>query len=293
MLLYNLPVVELPGPKKRSPQACEKGCGDVGLHEEHCPACGSFHGFPNVKMAVSELASLEAARDRAMSDRPEVAVELAELRRVASSSQVAINVSYSFAHQLVKQPKLLFTSYESLVAADARRPADLDHDRQRVATDALLYGSNFQSIVFGALTPDGHGLSSYGPVSLVLREDAISDRASVLDENSFTFVQRHKVGPDRPPPPGHRSTWAMRGDLAITKLATKIEVGMTADQLKDLVITRGASRFDDDFFEVHLFRGFSHKTVERILFSTPPDDEVDRVIRDYLQGVGATEAVQQ
>ena len=84
-----------------------------------------------------------------------------------------------------------------------------------------------------------------------LRDVAISHRSTVLEENSFSFVEHHGLGPKSSFPPGFRSDWTRRNLLAVAKLADLIDVGPQRGGFQLLLQCSG--KFEtDQFMEVHI-----------------------------------------
>jgi hypothetical protein len=97
-------------------------------------------------------------------------------------------------------------------------------DRERLLADDLLFPGYKQEIRFGALSLDGLGVTDYGSCSIVLKNLAISDRATVFEENSLDFCRSRKLGVGSPVPPGYRSVWDERDLLGCAKLCAQKNV---------------------------------------------------------------------
>jgi hypothetical protein len=70
----------------------------------------------------------------------------------------------------------------------------------RLTVDATVRGSYGDRITYAALSADGRGVASYGAISMTLSDITVSDRATVLKNNSWRFVQsRNLFGKVLPP----------------------------------------------------------------------------------------------
>lgn len=139
----------------------------------------------------------------------------------------------------------------------------------RPVVETALFGDEFKKeIHYAALTLDGRALSSYGGCFVLLREAMIAHRASVFEENSLLFMKRHKINlfeVDRLPQ-GYRATWADRGQLAVAKLAARIDSRARSGQFAGLLMRAATKRTNDDFVEVHLFGPMTAYTFEKVTY---------------------------
>ena len=94
-------------------------------------------------------------------------------------------------------------------------------DEERKSTDKWLFKECGRHVRYAALSLDSClGLTSYGDCFFSLDGEQISNRASVLEENSIIFFRKHSLNLN--PPRGFRSTWAERHKLVMAKLACKM-----------------------------------------------------------------------
>lgn len=191
-----------------------------------------------------------------------------------------ISVDVGFLDTLLGSPKALYAAYQDQVDAGTRMRAAPADDRNRTAVEGILFGSWGGSISYAALSLDGRGLSSYGPVSIQLKELAIDDRASVLEENSYRFVQSHRLVPLDPLPMGFRAPWSTRGDVATAKLGDKVKQSTKSKEHARLLLSPGKSRHEDDFVEVHIFGPFSRDAIGGVTVLETPRNPPDQVLLD-------------
>ena len=260
------------------------GCGKCGTEVpdavRDCPICGTHHGFPNVKSAASEAAELqgrwEAARLDARGRGCDAQVQA--LEDALSAVHAVVNVDVGFLHRLLTNEHTLYSAYGKQVAAGVRAAASSEHDRQRTSVEGLLFGSWGNELCYAALSLDGRGLTSYGEISLELRDAAIDDRASLLEENSFDFVRRHRLVPGDPLPRGYRAPWADRARLAVSKLASSVHEATTANDHARLLLAANATRTTDDFVEVHVFGTFNQGAVAGVQVIGDAENAADQVL---------------
>lgn len=203
----------------------------------------------------------QAARSSA--EERQLSTLFTALEELAASTAAVINVGVRYAHHFFVQDNVLYAPYARQAGA-TRSAAEFDDHRRRTGVDAALYADYGSEIVYAALTADGLGLLSYGLVHMVLQEAAITRRASVLEENSYTFVQRHGVTYGDPLPEGYLATWPDRSRLAAAKLGPSLSEDHAREHLPRLLLRSDGDRGTDDFLEVHIYGTFNWQAVTAI-----------------------------
>jgi hypothetical protein len=259
-----------------------------------CPTCGRPIGYPNVEEAdqPDERAALDARYQAAMANAITRGTDsaVANFERALTASRAVINVSLDslFLFMTTDQPYL---SYRQLVREGFRARAAGRRDAHRAGVDGTLFGTHDEEIRMAALSLDGRGLQSYGPYTVSLDEVAIGHRASLLEENSFDFVQRHNLDPGDAIPPGYRATWSSRGKLAVAKLAATITAATVPAQFPAILLSAG-SRATDQFIEVHIYGPFDRYAVNCVCGPRPGASNKERAmlaaIQDVLDSRGGT-----
>jgi hypothetical protein len=267
-------------------------CGaEVHWSMERCPKCSHDVGFPNRR----ELQSYEERT--ALSRRYEASREDADLRgalsrlddfegKVRADARAGINVWPSLLADFLNDGKKLYSNYTLQVQAELRTPASLKDDRQRRATEALLFGGYADQIRYAALALDERGLSSYGSCSISLSNVTASARATLLHENSYSFVRRQALLPGEDIPCGFRALWEDRHKLAAAKLAGRIHKGTRNEAFPEIVLHSAGDRAKDEFIEVHIYGAFDRQSVEAVRAPRPERAGKDRQnlerVRDWL-----------
>jgi hypothetical protein len=260
-----------------------------------CPTCGYFAGAPNVRSAADSK-EVEALIERYGAARScahagDYLDVLDAFEAAACDSCCVINVDLDFLYHFLRESgSTLYSSYQLGVRGEIRKHATPENDRDRTTTDASLFGSHGSAIRYGALSLDGTGLQSYGPFAMRLRDVAIAERASLLEENSYDFLQKHPFTPGVPLPLGYRATWQDRSWLAVAKLGCRLRKGMLTEEFAGILLYSDGDRATDEFIEVHIFGSFDANAVQAVRgSSTPlaPDDEVLLArVKDVLASSG-------
>jgi hypothetical protein len=205
---------------------------------------------------------------------------------VRADSRAVINVWPSLLADFLNDGKKLYSNYNLQVQADLRAPASLKDDRQRRTTEALLFGGYADQIRYAALSLDEGGLSSYGCCSISLSNVTASARATLLQENSYSFVRRHALLAGDDIPCGFRALWEDRHKLAVAKLAGRIHRGTRKETFLGIVLHSAGDRARDEFIEVHLYGAFDRQSVEAVSAPKPDRAGNDRQnlerVRDWL-----------
>jgi len=245
-------------------------CGHpVPIEWSLCPHCARPSLYPNVNAAG------QATEREALAARHLVAVQDAESRgceqvreafeSAADGAHAVLSRSLPEVERLANSDRQLYATYYQLLDAEVKLPdGDVWNRLRRVADEALFPGYK-ERIRFAALSLDGAGLSGYGECSLVLREEMIAHRASVLEENSALLMQKWAYNI----PLGLRAVWRDRARLCATKLASQLRPETTEADFPSILLRSGLRMEDDDFVEVHIWGPMSSWTFARVLLSYP------------------------
>lgn len=270
-------------------------CGsEIPDTEETCFTCGFHAGPPNVRAAEKE------EEIHALEERYAVAIERANsngylpiLQRFEAALQhscTVINADLSFLHLFATSGKALYANYEGGVAGRTRKPAELYDDSRRRGIGGTLFGGYAGDIIYAALSLDGSGPASYGPFAIALRDIAIRSRATVLENNTYDFVTRHKLAPGDKRPPGYLASWERRNKLAVAKLAEYITPRTSDSEFPQLLLKSSGDRATDEFIEVHIYGTFDLNAVESVKGSsklTSRDDrDLLRIVKTHLSKAG-------
>jgi len=262
--------------------------------EPRCPTCGTQRMSPNVVLAsrATEQDAVIARVERVFESRsPESAAKLVAFGERVRQSAAVVNVSVRYAIEFLVSDALLYAAYAKLVEAGARRPAAGVDDTRRRSVESMLFGSYGEEMRYAALTLGGVGLTSYGAVTIVLRDVAVSPRTSLLDENSFTFVERHQLRPGQEVPHGHRCPWATRHLLAMAKCGSQIDETTAEGRFANILCDTTGDRKTDEFIEAFIFGPFGRGAIERLVLPARLPVDVSRSELQLLRRKAASRGV--
>jgi hypothetical protein len=267
---------------------------DIPDTEEKCLTCGFHAGPPNVRASErdDEVRALDARYNAAI-DRANANGYLPTLRRfddAVKQSCAVINGDLRLLYLLVTSEKALYANYEGGVAGRLRKPAALHDDLSRRGIGGSLFGGYAIDIIYAALSLDGSGPTSYGPYAIRLRDIAVRSRATVLENNSFDFLRKHKVAPGDRPPPGYVAPWEGRNRLAVAKLADYITPQTVDAEFPQLLLASTGNRATDEFIEVHICGTFDLNAIESVKgtskLGSRDDRDLLRMIKQHLSRAG-------
>lgn len=273
---------------------CPRCGSNISDSAEKCDTCGYYAGSPNVRVASSD------EETNALNTRYAEAVERAKandsypqllmLEEAAKKSCVVVNADLDFLHFFVTNPKSLYSTYSLATKGQIRKPASRSDEEDRLSIESKLFGGYGGEIRYGALSLDGSGLKSYGAFTLKLRDVAIADRTTLLEVNSFDFVERYGIRPRVKLPSGYRATWEDRHRLVVAKLADRISPGTSGSEFSTMLLRGEGDRATDDFIEAHIFGAFDINAVESVSgnSSTGPKDVrvLASIVKAHLQRLG-------
>lgn len=265
---------------------CNDCDADIPDHVDRCVACGSDVGYPNVRAAQhpEELAALRRRVDIAETNAATRGHEhvVKEFRLAVRGSRAVMCCRLGILDNVVSSDNGLFSTYYQLVDAEARIPEHNAYDEGRQAVDATLFPKYHEHIRFAALSLDGRGLTNYGPYSVAFRDQMIEKRASVFEGNSFLELQRQRVIVGTPVPRGLRATWERRDDLAVAKLAAKLDGSTQPSDFPKVLLRTSADCSQDEFIEVHIYGPLHRRSIEKVR-GRKPKRKQDRVLVENLR----------
>ena len=205
-------------------------------------------------------------------------------------AMVSISNNLSQLKILASDDNELYKTFYQEVASEARLPENNKWDRGRGAVDSTLFPNYPDDIRFGALTLTGRGVeANYGGYSMVLKNFAIISRTTFFEENTFLFVQRHKIIVGEPIPPGYRATWKDRSTLAKAKLHSKLDRTKKPHDYPGILLSQGGSPERDDFIEAHIYGPIHRRALEKVIGPAPqkPADKILwRALKRKLEEIG-------
>ena len=217
-------------------------------------------------MRADLLRHYDAALDDAR--RRGVTAQVRQLETILQDSIATINVDAKLLSNMAKSQN--YMSYYNAIALGLRRIAERKYHAHRSAVDAEIHTGYASEIVNAALSPDAHGLTNYGEITLVLQTEAIEDRASLMRENAFDFFERYQLGGrDAEEEPGWRSTWADRSQLGVAHLCPSITPATAGNDLVNHVLFCGSDRPEDRYIEIHIYGEISWQSLSKVVLEKP------------------------
>jgi hypothetical protein len=273
-------------------------CGnDIPLAAERCPHCALPGIFPNVR-AAEQAEEWEALNNRYKDALQQVVSRgcqqvAKDFEAAISDSQAVIARSLLEAYRIVSSDKQLYATYYQLVEAGVRLPSGGKWDILREMADGALFPGYKQNVRFAALSLDGYGLSNYGECFLVLHNHMIGHRASVFEENSVIFMEKHKILMSQAHnlPHGYRATWEERAKLCFAKLVDKLHPNTREDAFARIFLKEGKKSEEDSFVEVHIWGPMTIHTLEQVIINQPKrraDRVILKALGEKLSKVGVT-----
>lgn len=247
------------------------------VNRAYCEICGTSLGAPNVNIVSTELERLALDTRYDESKGYLISIGLATVlddfeQFFNSNAKAVINMNLDLLYKWAGQDSNYY-AYGRGVEDGLRPIASLFNDRKRTAIDACLYGTYGREIVYAALSLNDHGLESYGDCTVILNENAISLRASVLEENAFDFVKTHDINlATLVIPLGYRATWDGKLKLTVAKIYKKLNLKSQIKDFAKFVLLNSKRRENDEFVEVHIYKELSPRSVSTIFIPTPIND---------------------
>jgi hypothetical protein len=263
--------------------SCPKCNADTDWTADRCFACFCDLGAPNCRLVNQqhELDVLEQRYQSAVAEAKQRGVGQALAAfdaRIAKDSQAIINSSAEFLFGLLNNGNQLYANYHQQTASATRKAAEVDNDRHRCGAEGVLFGTLAAKISYAALTLDNKGLVSYGKCAMILKDITMQHKATVLEENSYDFVKRHRIVPGDKLPVGYWTDWPNRAQIAVAKLAAQIQTD--SQYFANVLLFSNGDRAQDRFIEVHIYGGFDRQAIATI--ALPAKKRQKGMERTYL-----------
>lgn len=241
-------------------------------HKRFCEVCEHDLGAPNIRTAKQEHHELVQRCNHADKTIKAMSVESESANfvyEVNNNSRAVIQRPIEIVFNIITKENWPYQSFHKAVDSNVINPQENYWDSVRQRVDAALFPYYFSEIIFASLTLNGRGDRNYGDFGIVLKNQAIKERASLLIENSIKFLKKHNVTITQPNlPKGFRSTWGKRGELANLKYYYLLKKGMKSNDFSKLLLTPYQGTQELDFLEVHIFGDIKKEAVEEISIPT-------------------------
>jgi hypothetical protein len=247
-----------------------------------------FLGFPNVN-ECSQKEELEALEKR-YQEKVELAAEKGEedkrieFEEEVKKSKAVINVDLDYLHFFIVGKHSLYSTYQLQTEGETRDYTRSEFDKERLGIEGTLFGSYGEEIRYAALSLDGSGLKSYGDFTIALADEAVKLRTTLLEENSYGFIRRHKILAGDKIPRGYRAVWKDRQKLAVAKLIDKALL-TKKENYATIVLESTGDRTKDEYIEVHIYGKINKEAILSVGGKSNVASEKDRVekIKEYLK----------
>lgn len=265
---------------------------EIPEHVRACVVCGNDVGYPNVRATLrnEEVKALELRinETKGYADSGGYSSILENFRDVVAHSAAVVCCPLGKLSELVSSDYQLYQTFYQAIGSEGRLPEDNEWDKIRGSVDSLLFPYYHEQICIGSISIDRTGISGYG-YSMVLKEMAIKDRASVFEENTILFVKRHRIVAGDPVPLGYRAPWMKRDLLAMAKLGKRLTPKTTEAEFSKLLAS--SDDRDTDCIEVHIYGSIHRRAIEHLSGHKPlrrADKVVLKSVIKKLKDIGAT-----
>ena len=275
---------------------CDNCNSEVSFYSEYCTTCGNFLGFPNVRAAdkPKEVEALKKRYENAIENslQKDAFISLFNFEKKVLQSQAVINVNIDYLYTFIKNDKALYSTYCLQVEGEVRKSASARDDIERLTIESMIFGDYGKNIRYAALSVDGAGLKSYGAYTIILKEVAIENRATLLEDNSYHFIKKHDLQLGNAFPLGYRCTWQKRNQLAVAKLEEHITANTSEKEYVKILLSGNGKRETDEFIEVHIYGPFDNKAIANVKgktsFARKDEKAMLAVVKEYLAKAGKT-----
>lgn len=257
---------------KRNDQCLKPNCNaEVPFHQRHCLVCATDAGFQNVRAAKRESEALDQ-RYKASIEEATKAQTIGIVQQFEESlkkSHAIMIKSVIDVIGLVGRDNYLLATFGNQIEAGMRYAEDNTWDGARIVAEPKIHPHYHKEIQYAVLSLDNLGASDpgYGACHIKFHESSYEDRATVFEENTIKFVEKHKILPTDQVPVGYMATWSERHKLAVSKLEGILR--SSGDDLDFNELLRRGTDKEADFIEVHIFGAIHPSAIEAISYVSP------------------------
>lgn len=247
---------------------CHKCGTEVPYSYDKCPTCGHYMGPPNVREIETqeEIEALQARYEKTFVDAQSNGSYgvLNKFNDAMKKTCAVMAVDFDYLKHLLTKDNALYSTYSLQVGGQTRKPASAKDDRHRRVVDAIIFGAYGKEIRYAALSLNDTGVRSYGAYTMKLKEVAIAERTTLLEDNSYLFVKKHDMRPEDSIPKGYRALWRDRHKLAVAKLCQRIAPQTSENEFAKILLFSEGNRSTDEFVEVYIYGSFDNKAVDSV-----------------------------
>lgn len=267
-------------------EQCPNCKNRVQINFEKCPSCFVFLWYPNVKKAKlpEHKDALEKrywdALDRCTVSGAENKAK--EFEAEMKNSFAVITMDESLFLQFLRKDNKLYTNHTIQLENSEISLKKPEQEEERSSVEAKLFSRYARKIRYVALSLDGIGLSYYGKVTVKLKSTYISHRASLIEDDSMVFMDKHKVFISGKIPEGYIVEWGDREKLAVAKLADKISEKTRKEDFPKILLEDRGGNFNDRFIEVHIYGTINNFGFDSVKLRALGSGELAVELRDIL-----------
>jgi hypothetical protein len=107
-------------------------------------------------------------------------LQLDIVEQLSNAANAVVNMSVRVVDNIMRDDK--YRNYYQTLSAGLRIAAEMKHHSERTKVDTTFFPEYYPHIISMALSPDGRGLTSYGPVTMTI---------SILGIAWFSVREKH------------------------------------------------------------------------------------------------------
>lgn len=189
-------------------------------------------------------------------------------RELSEHLSVSINLRASSLINFLSDERIRFVNLHDNLRADAIPDYDKELANKRMVIDGMAFKSDGPKLNLGAVNLGSNtGLISYGEVCIILKSAQIKDRASFLENNSFSYYHESGAEISFHIPAGSRALWHSMFELAIVKHKNDLfgSDELTLEQISNLLLESTGDKNTDRFIEVQIFPPIMRATIHKVI----------------------------
>lgn len=263
--------------------SCKECSEYFPAHDLFCSTCGE----PNrANVSLASLPEPKAALEKRYQDalqRSEKSGNLDKLKEfekyVQTNTEAVISLDVKVLSGILREGAN-YVNYHKFKGIYTS--GDFEKNGRRKMIDSRFFAGFSDKIIFAALSGDGKGLTPYGNCTITLKEKAIANRSTLLEEDSFRFFEKLEQSGKKiefENTDGYIATWNEKHKLAVVKLADNIKNSDTNETFARHLLYVEKDKSSGKFIEIHILRGFGKKAISALTECSEDDLPIDHDIR--------------
>ncbi|MGJ5819963.1 hypothetical protein [Paludibaculum fermentans] len=228
----------------------------------------------NIALAMDDephlTARFERCREQIECTDPALWIRLSGVvELIKKKTGVSINMEPGVLISMLQSERLRYANLHDLIQAQLLEKYPREWHSKRKGIDNIVFGTDGESLVFGALNLGTDGVFSYGPCCVYIHMNMIANVVSFLERNSFVYFSQNGAAVSVHVPPGTRAVRSTVAHLAVVKHIRDMQqlTDVSLKCLARVLLTSQGDKFSDEFIEAQIAKSVKSSMFKSVVVS--------------------------